>query len=273
MRQFSDPHLAALRGDWSRRVVRLDPGCRAVIPDSWVDGATRCCLASGLIFAGWARRVRRRRRQRNSGRCKYDLPLQLTDAVSLAGDRRRSGRRRQLPVELVYFWSLSASLQATITPDLWPELPKRLLLHLLRLPRRSRSSRPRCLLVFGCGSGRAARAAWRALCGLTPRVRGGRRGIADALTGGNYMYCGAKPVHNSLLSVIGPWPWYIAGDRAARTGDAAGAARLDRRHSPGRADATAAGRARARADPLSGSRARSRRCAGSPSARASTRCT
>jgi uncharacterized membrane protein YwaF len=30
------------------------------------------------------------------------------------------------------------------------------------------------------------------------------------ITGGNYMYMRAKPVHNSLLSVMGPWPWYIA---------------------------------------------------------------
>jgi uncharacterized membrane protein YwaF len=34
-------------------------------------------------------------------------------------------------------------------------------------------------------------------------------GLADVITGGNYMYLRSKPVHNSLLSVMGPWPWYI----------------------------------------------------------------
>ena len=37
---------------------------------------------------------------------------------------------------------------------------------------------------------------------------------ADLLTGGNYMYLHSKPVHNSLLSVLGPWPWYIVGAAA-----------------------------------------------------------
>lgn len=34
------------------------------------------------------------------------------------------------------------------------------------------------------------------------------------ITGGNYMYMRSKPVHHSLLNVIGPWPWYIAAGAA-----------------------------------------------------------
>jgi uncharacterized membrane protein YwaF len=34
-------------------------------------------------------------------------------------------------------------------------------------------------------------------------------GLFDWLTGSNYMYLAAIPTHGSLLSVLGPWPWYI----------------------------------------------------------------
>jgi hypothetical integral membrane protein (TIGR02206 family) len=62
-------------------------------------------------------------------------------------------------------------------------------------------------LVFGCRSYPRERAYWRVF-GLT-LVWAAIAGIGDILTGGNYMYLRAKPVHNSLLSVLGPWPWYI----------------------------------------------------------------
>lgn len=34
-------------------------------------------------------------------------------------------------------------------------------------------------------------------------------GLADILTGGNYMFLREKPSAGSLL-ILGPWPWYIA---------------------------------------------------------------
>jgi uncharacterized membrane protein YwaF len=34
-------------------------------------------------------------------------------------------------------------------------------------------------------------------------------GIMDALLGADYMFLASRPVHWSLLSVLGPWPWYI----------------------------------------------------------------
>jgi uncharacterized membrane protein YwaF len=32
---------------------------------------------------------------------------------------------------------------------------------------------------------------------------------ADVLLHANYMYLAAKPAHGSLLSALGPWPWYL----------------------------------------------------------------
>ena len=34
-------------------------------------------------------------------------------------------------------------------------------------------------------------------------------GWFDWLTGSNYMFLAAVPATGSLLSVLGPWPWYI----------------------------------------------------------------
>ena len=167
------------------------------------------------------RRVRRRRDQRQLDAS--STPPAPAHRRRLADrDRSRSGRAGSWLVELVYFWSLTASLQATITPDLGADLPERLLLHLLRLPRR-RDRRRRCMLVFGCGHVPAP--AGR-LAGVRDHARAGRRspGSADVLTGGNYMYLRTKPVHNSLLNVMGPWPWYIVSTVAARPPAAAGAA-------------------------------------------------
>ncbi len=47
-----------------------------------------------------------------------NLPLQLTDAVTLAAVGALWRPESLLLVELVYFWALSASVQAVLTPDL-----------------------------------------------------------------------------------------------------------------------------------------------------------
>ena len=35
-------------------------------------------------------------------------------------------------------------------------------------------------------------------------------GLVDALSGANYMFLRTPPGNWTLLSVLGPWPWYIA---------------------------------------------------------------
>jgi len=35
-------------------------------------------------------------------------------------------------------------------------------------------------------------------------------GLADVVTGGDYMYLRQPPQNGSLLNLMGPWPWYIA---------------------------------------------------------------
>jgi hypothetical integral membrane protein (TIGR02206 family) len=135
-----------------------------------------------------------------------NLPLHLTDAVTLLSIVALWRPDAALPVELVYFWALSASLQAVLTPDLGQTFPD--VLYFTYFTTHGGAVAAACLLVFG------ARRAPRP--GAVLRVFAATLGFAVAaavgtvLTGGNYMYLRRKPAHPSLLDVMGPWPLYIA---------------------------------------------------------------
>ena len=62
---------------------------------------------------------------------------------------------------------------------------------------------------------RALPTSWRDLARVRAHVRvdgaGGRRGPGDRR---QLHVPRSKPIHNSLLSVMGPWPWYIASGAA-----------------------------------------------------------
>ncbi len=139
----------------------------------------------------------------------YDLPLQLTDAVSVV-TVLALWTRRQLLVELTYFWSLTASLQAILTPDLAQTFPS--VYYLTYFIYHVGAVVAACLLVFGCRLYPRRGAFWRAFA--VTLAFAALAGAADIITGGNYMYLRAKPAHNSLLNVMGPWPWYIASTAA-----------------------------------------------------------
>jgi hypothetical integral membrane protein (TIGR02206 family) len=139
----------------------------------------------------------------------FNLPLQLTDAVSAVAVLALWSRRSLL-VELVYFWSLTASLQAVLTPDLGQPFPS--IYYFTYFAYHIGAILAACFLVFGCRLYPRPRALWRVFA-LTLTFAA-VSGVGDLLTGGNYMYLRAKPLHNSLLSVMGPWPWYIVSTAA-----------------------------------------------------------
>lgn len=135
---------------------------------------------------------------------RYTLPLQLTDAISIATAIALWTRRR-LFVELVYLWALTASLQATITPDLAYDFPSAF--YFTYFVYHIGAIVAACYLVFGagllprCGAVRRAYLAtwaWAAVAG-----------IGCIATSGNYMFLREKPEQGSLLNALGPWPWYI----------------------------------------------------------------
>jgi hypothetical integral membrane protein (TIGR02206 family) len=134
-----------------------------------------------------------------------NLPFQLTDAVTIVAIVALC-RPAPLPVELTYFWALSASLQALLTPDLGQDFPD--ILYFTNFATHGGAIAAACVLVFGERRAPRPGAVWRvyAITGAYACCAA----FATLATGGNYMFLRRKPARASLLDVMGPWPIYIA---------------------------------------------------------------
>ena len=112
----------------------------------------------------------------------------------------------QRTYELAYFWSLSGTLQALLTPDLFYTFPDL-----------------RFVVFFAFHGGVIAAVLYLTLgAGMRPYPSSIRRvfawslaylalaSAADWLLHANFGFLAAKPANSSLLDVLGPWPWYIA---------------------------------------------------------------
>lgn len=201
MRQFSPAHLAALAV-----LAILGPGSVYLARRARRSVVTTYARGLGmLIVAGWAGEYLADILN-GIWSVRYDLPLQLTDAVSLTA-AIALWTRRQLAIELTFFWSLTASLQAILTPDLGRSFPSAY--YFTYFDYHIGAVVAGGMLVFGCGRYPRPRAAWRTFAATLAFAA--VSGTMDVITGGNYMYLRARPEHNSLLSVMGPWPWYLVG--------------------------------------------------------------
>lgn len=138
-----------------------------------------------------------------------NLPLHLTDVVTVVA-ALALWTGRPLLFELTWFWALTASLQALLTPNLGRGYPDLLFLTFF--------------VTHGGAVVAALHLAWGR--GLTPRHGAVARAYAataavaaaaalgSLATGGNYMWLREKPDTASLLDIMGPWPWYIVSAAA-----------------------------------------------------------
>jgi len=204
MRQFSPPHLAALAV-----MVVLVVGS-VVAARRWPGRWMRWwawLLAAG-IFVAWA------------GEyvddvvlgiwsVQFTLPLQLTDVISLLSIYALL-TRRAWAVQVLFLWAFTATLQAVLTPDLAHNFPT--ILYFTYFGYHVGAIVAAAFLAFGQRVYPEPRFVW-VTWGATLSWAA-VAGLADVITGGNYMYLAWKPAHGSLLSYLGPWPWYIAGAAA-----------------------------------------------------------
>jgi len=134
----------------------------------------------------------------------YALPFQLCDAAIFVS-ALALWFRRQILVEVTYFWGLAGTIQAIITPDLpqhFPSFP-----FIQYYVAHGGVVAAALFLVVGLGQWPRRRAViWVAALTI---VYAAVVGLLDAVTGADYLYLRAKPASATLLDLLGPWPWYI----------------------------------------------------------------
>jgi hypothetical integral membrane protein (TIGR02206 family) len=208
MRLFSPEHLAAITATALAALLLTLAAPR--------DRASAQTLARGLaivIAVGFVvEQVVYLARGEWSAR--VNLPLQLSDAVTLVAIVALWRPRAGILSELVWFWALSASLQAVLTPDLGETFPD--VLFFTYFATHSGAIAGAFLLVLGMRLFPRPRAAWRAF-GLTAGLAM-LAAIGCVATGGNYMYLRHKPANGSILDAMGPWPWYLVAAAALGLG-------------------------------------------------------
>ena len=134
------------------------------------------------------------------------LPLGLCEAATFVSAAALWWRVALL-IELTYFWGVGGSIQALLTPMVSAKFPSFY------------------IIQYYIDHSGIVIAALLLVVGLKelPRVGAARRTIAitaayaavvfgiDKLTGGDYLYLMSRPSTFSLLSLMGPWPWYVLG--------------------------------------------------------------
>ena len=135
------------------------------------------------------------------------LPMQLCDWATVVSVVALVWRR-QWAYELAYFWGLSGTFQAVLTPDTKEAFPNPLFITFFV---------SHCgiiiavlFLTWGLKLRPRPGSVWQAW--LWSQLYLASAGLVNWLFRAdkvNFGYLAAKPSHGSLLDLFGPWPWYI----------------------------------------------------------------
>ena len=132
------------------------------------------------------------------------LPLHLCDfAIFLAAFALLT--RHRTAVELLWFWALTGTLLAVVTPAVSGSFPD--WRWVLYFAMHGGVIAAAAVLVLGCGIRPRPGAPWRAF-GWTAAYAAAVA-IVDFATGANFLWLRAKPPQPTLLDWLGPWPVYI----------------------------------------------------------------
>lgn len=165
----------------------------------WLAGTLAALLVVDRIFAlAWALHAGKIARWPDA------LPMHLCDWATFAVIFALVWRG-QLAYELAYFWGLSGTFQAVLTPDVSEAVTNPLFISFFV---------SHCgiiisvlFLTWGLAMRPTPGSAWRAW-GWS-QVYVACAGVVNCALHTNFGYLAAKPPHSSLLDYFGPWPWYV----------------------------------------------------------------
>lgn len=136
---------------------------------------------------------------------RLNLPLNLSDVVTFVAVAALWHPRRGVLTELAWFWGLTATLQAVLTPDLGYTFPD--VLYITFFVTHGGAIVAAVMLVIGL---RLVPRPWAVIRVYVLTIACATAAAAGSLvTGGNYMYLRRKPSGGSILDPLGPWPWYL----------------------------------------------------------------
>ncbi len=135
-----------------------------------------------------------------TGQRAQPLPLQLCD-IAIFVAAAALWTRRQLLVEITYFWGLAGTLQALLTPDLAQHFPSYPYLQYYI----AHGGVVAAALVLVAGMRLHPRPWAVAQVALVTIAYTASVGLVDAVTGSDYMYLRSKPSSPTLLDELGPW--------------------------------------------------------------------
>jgi hypothetical integral membrane protein (TIGR02206 family) len=139
---------------------------------------------------------------------KYSLPLQLCDLAAIAAVWALWSPSPAASA-LTYFWGLTLTSQAFLSPNLiGPDFPSLQFLSFFGI--HSLVVWAAIYLTWGVG----LRPDWRSyrIAVGTTLSWGVVMFTFNSLAGTNYGFLNTKPVVESMLNMLGPWPWYLLSE-------------------------------------------------------------
>lgn len=135
---------------------------------------------------------------------RYSLPFQLC-SISVYLSTIMLFTKKQVLFEIVYFAGIGGALMAILTPELFYSFPHYRFMHFFIA---------HAAILLACFYMVWVEKRKPTLLSLAKsfvfvNIMAMVAFIVNIVTGGNYMFVGAKPTNGSIIDFLGPYPWYI----------------------------------------------------------------